>query len=300
MLAAPSPRLSRRSACTALLAVAAAACSRVAYFAVNAPAVFGHFERRHDLAYGADPQQRLDLYVPEGPAPARPLIVFWHGGRWSYGDKSDYRFVGAALAQAGYVTAVANYRHFPQVKMPGFMDDAARAASWAVAHAGEFDADPRRLYLMGHSAGAHMAALLALDPRYFAARGQRLPHLAGVIGLSGAYDFLPLEEADLQAMFGPPERYADSQPINFVSTGAPPMLLVDGLKDHTVAPKNTINFAAALRAHGAAVTLRLYPKLGHADTVAALSVPARGRAPVLADIEAFVVPPASRGAPGIA
>jgi acetyl esterase/lipase len=289
----PRTRLSRRAACTALGALALAACSRIAYLAANVPAVFGPFERRHDLAFGPDPQQRLDVYVPEGPAPARPLIVFWHGGRWSFGDKSNYRFVGATLAQAGYVTVVANYRHFPRVKMPGFMDDAAHAAAWAATHAAEFDADPQRLYLMGHSAGAHMAALLALDPRYFAAAGQPPRQLAGVIGLSGAYDFLPLEEADLQDMFGPPDRYADSQPINFVRAGAPAMLLVDGLKDRAVAPKNTINFAAALRAHGVPVTLRLYPNLGHADTVAALSVPGRGRAPVLADIEGFITPRAS-------
>ncbi len=124
-------------------------------------------------------------------------------------------------------------------------------------------------------------------------RGTAAPRISGVIGLSGPYDFLPLLEADVQDMFGPPQKYPDSQPINFVHAGAPPMLLVHGLKDETVLPKNSRNFAAALGACGAPATLRLYPKLDHADTVAALSKPARGRAPTLADIAAFVRQPPS-------
>ena len=257
--------------------------------AVNAPAWFGAFKRHANIAYGPDPQQRLDVYVPRGSAAAPlPVIVFWHGGRWKFGDKTDYRFVGAALAGSGCVAVLANYRHYPQVKMPGFMDDAAQAALWSAAHAADFGGDPRRVFLMGHSAGAHMAALLTLDSRYFAAAGQTRPHIAGVIGLSGAYDFLPLLEADVQDMFGPPENYPLSQPINFVRAGAPPMLLVHGLDDATVLPKNSRNFAAALSACGASVTLKLYPKRAHAGTVAALARLARGWSPTLADVTAFV------------
>jgi acetyl esterase/lipase len=262
---------------------------RLGFMAVNAPAWFGAFKRHANIAYGPDPQQRLDVYVPRGSAAAPlPVIVFWHGGRWKFGDKTDYRFVGAALAGSGCVTVLANYRHYPQVKMPGFMDDAAQAALWSAAHAADFGGDPRRVFLMGHSAGAHMAALLTLDSRYFAAAGQTRPHIAGVIGLSGAYDFLPLLEADVQDMFGPPENYPLSQPINFVRAGAPPNLLVHGQDDATVLPKNSRNFAAALSACGASVTLKLYPKRAHAGTVAALARLARGWSPTLADVMAFV------------
>jgi acetyl esterase/lipase len=282
-------QVSRRTALAGFGALLAAGCSRLAFVAANVPAAFGNHRRHADIAYGTDPQQRLDVYVPQAAALApRPLVVFWHGGRWSFGDKNDYRFVGAALASLGLVAVLANYRHYNQVKMPGFMDDAARAALWAVAHAGEFGADAQRPYLMGHSAGAHMAALVTLDPRYFAALGQPAPPIAGVMGLSGPYDFLPLLEADVQDMFGPPSNYPDSQPINFVRSDAPPMLLVHGLRDDTVWPKNSRNLASALAARGVPVTLKLYPKLEHADTVAALSLPARGRAPTLADIAAFV------------
>jgi acetyl esterase/lipase len=282
--------MSRRVALAGLVAAVAAGCGRVAFIAANVPAAFGAYRRHPNIPYGAGPQHRLDVYVPKDVSvkPPPPLILFWHGGRWSFGDKVDYRFVGAALAELGYVTVVANYRHYPEVKMAGFMDDAARAALWASAHGEEFGADPKRLYLMGHSAGAHLAALVTLDPRYFAAIGKPAPPIAGVIGLSGPYDFLPLREADVQDMFGPPQNYPESQPINFVRSDAPPMLLIHGLKDETVWPKNSRNLAAALSAQGVPVTLKLYPKLLHADTVAALSRPVRSRAPTLADIAAFV------------
>jgi acetyl esterase/lipase len=292
MSAGKPVRISRRTALTGLGALLATGCGRVEYMAANVPAAFGAYRRHSNISYGADPQHRLDVYVPDqSSAGPRPLVVFWHGGRWQFGDKADYRFVGAALAELGYVAVLPNYRHYPNVKMPGFMDDAARAGEWAAGHAGEFGADTGRLYLMGHSAGAHMAALVSLDPRYFAAAGRLGPPIAGVIGLSGPYDFLPLREPDVQDMFGPPQNYPDSQPINFVRSGAPPMLLVHGLMDQTVRPKNSSNLAAALRAHGVPVMLKLYPKLLHGDTVAALSLLARGRAPTLADIEAFVRQP---------
>jgi len=290
MSAADPARWSRRAA-LAGLAAAAAGCSRIAFIAANLPAAFGAYRRHADIAYGAHPQQRLDVYVPDqGTAQARPLIVFWHGGRWSFGDKADYRFVGAAMAELGYVAVLANYRHYPEVKMTGFMDDAARAAQWAAAHAGDFGADANRLHLMGHSAGAHIAALLTLDQQYLAVPGGPAPAIAGMIGLSGPYDFLPLNDPDLQDMFGPPERYPDSQPIHFARPDAPPTLLMHGLDDQSVRPKNSVNLAAALEARGVAVRLKTYPGLGHADTVAALSLPARRRAPTLAEIAAFVQP----------
>jgi acetyl esterase/lipase len=280
--------MSRRTALAVMSALFLEGCSRLGFLAANVPAAFGSYKRHANIAYGPDPQQRLDVYVPQSAAAEpRPLVVFWHGGRWREGDKADYRFVGAALAESGYVAVVANYRHYPQVKMPGFLSDAAQAVLWAAAHAQEFGGDPERLYLMGHSAGAHLAAMVTLDPRYFAA-AEHPPRIAGVIGLSGPYDFLPLLEPDVQDMFGPPRLYPESQPINFVRPDAPPMLLVHGLEDETVKPKNTRSLAAALSALGVPVTLKLYPNVSHSDTVAALTSLLRGRAPTLADINAFV------------
>jgi acetyl esterase/lipase len=285
--------LSRRTVLAGLSALFLEGCERLGLFAANAPAVFGSHKRHANIAYGPQPQHRLDVYVPDRAAASRPVVVFWHGGRWRWGDKADYRFVGAALAGCGYLAVVANYRHYPQVKMPEFMDDAALAALWAETHAGEFGGSRERLYLMGHSAGAQLASLVTLDPRYFAAHGGAAPHIAGVIGLSGPYDFLPLLEADVQDMFGPPDLYPQSQPINFVRADAPPMLLIHGLRDETVRPKNSINLAAALGAAGVPVTLKLYPKVSHSDTVAALTTLLRGRAPTLSDIKGFVDPRAA-------
>lgn len=282
-------RALRRTPLAGVSALLQEGFDRLGFFAANVPAVFGAYKRHADIAYGPERQHRLDVYVPPGAAvEPRPVVLFWHGGRWRDGDKADYRFVGAALAESGYVALVANYRHYPEVKMPGFMQDAARAVVYAAAHADEYGGAPERLYLMGHSAGAHLAALVTLDPRYFSALEQAAPRIAGVIGLSGPYDFLPLLEPDDQDMFGPPPLYPASQPINFVRADAPPMLLVQGLNDGTVRPKNARNLAAALSALGVPVTLKLYPEVSHADTVAALTALLRGRAPTLSDIRAFV------------
>jgi acetyl esterase/lipase len=297
------PGVSRRAMLAGLAAALTAGCGKLAFMAANVSTVFGAYRRHADIAYGSHPRQRLDVYVPDAAAAAtgmaaatggsRPMVVFWHGGRWSFGDKAKYRFVGASLAELGYVAVLPNYRLYPEVKLAGFMEDAAHAGRWAAGHAAQYGADTDRLYLMGHSAGAHLAALVALDARYFAAAGGAPPRIAGVIGLSGPYDFLPLNEADVQDMFGPPQNYPQSQPINFVRPDAPPMLLIHGSKDETVAPKNSVNLAASLRAVGVPVTLKLYPKLLHADTVAAISLPARGRAPTLGDVAAFVRQPRS-------
>jgi acetyl esterase/lipase len=269
---------------------------KLAFLAVNAPAMFGAYRRRSDVVYGPDPRHRLDLYLPHRAAVPTPIIVFWHGGRWTWGDKREYRFVAAALAELGYATAVPNYRLYPRVKMPDFMEDAARAAAWVAEHAAEFGSDAERLYFMGHSAGAHMAALLALDSGYFALLGRLPPRIAGVIGLSGPYDFLPLREDDVRDIFGPPPLYPASQPINFVTADAPPMLLIHGNRDTMVAPHNSRNLAAVLRARGVPVTLKMYPKLMHGDTIAALSLPARRRAGTLADIAGFVNSPKRQAA----
>jgi acetyl esterase/lipase len=279
--------MSWRTALDTLAAVAGSARTRFEFLAANVPAMFGAYRRRTDIPYGPHRRHRLDLYVPdEAPGARRPVVVFWHGGRWSDGDKSQYRFVGAALVELGCVAVLPNYRLYPQVKMPGFMHDAALAGAWAANYARNSH-HTQHFFLMGHSSGAHLASLAALDPRYFSAVGAT-PRITGVIGLSGPYDFLPLLEADLQDMFGPPGLYALSQPINFVRADAPPTLLIGGERDDMVAPKNSRNLAAALQAAGATVTLRMFPKLGHADTIAALSEPARRRAPILAEIGTFI------------
>ena len=118
-----------RAAAAVLVCLALGGCAGLALFAANLPAYFGRYTRIRDVPYGQLPQQRLDVYTPQRAAPGAPIVVFWHGGRWTTGDKAEYRFVAAALCSLGYVAVLPNYRHYPQVKMAGFMQDAALAAA---------------------------------------------------------------------------------------------------------------------------------------------------------------------------
>jgi acetyl esterase/lipase len=274
-----------------LLALPLAACSNITFLAANVPASLERYEASRDLSYGEDPRQRLDVYRPQGTEQnerAKPVIVFFHGGRWSFGEKEQYKFVGAALAGRGFVAMLPNYRLYPQARLAQFGDDAARAIAWAREHAHEYGGDPRRLFVMGHSAGAHLAALVTLDASWLARHGVASEDLAGAIGLAGPYDFLPFTDEDIRDMFGPEAQYRRSQPIAFARPDAPPLLLMHGLRDDTVWVKNTRNLAAALDAAGARYAVRYYDRLGHGDLVGALSLPLRRRAPVLDDIALFV------------
>jgi acetyl esterase/lipase len=200
-------------------------------------------------------------------------VVFFYGGGWEAGSKDMYRFVGATLAARGVTTVIPDYRVYPQVRFPVFMEDAAAAVAWTRAHVTQFGGDPDRLFLMGHSAGGQIATLLALDGSYLQADGMSPSEVCGVIGLAGPYDFLPLHSDTLKAIFGPEAGRPRSQPINFVSPQAPPMLLLAGEDDDTVDPGNTLRLAARLREFGRPVDGRLYPGVGHKSLIASFSGP---------------------------
>jgi acetyl esterase/lipase len=282
-----SPAISRRWLLASGIALCSSACSQLAFFAANAPASFGDYSRQRDLTYGESPRNQLDVYLPAKPQGA-PVVIFFHGGGWNSGNKDDYKFVGAALAEQGYIAVLPNYRLYPQVKFPTFMDDAAQATAWVHTHLHEWGGDAQRLYLMGHSAGAHIAVLLALNAQYLQQAGMRTTALCGVIGLSGPYDFIPFSFDYMFDLFGPPERYPASQPINYVRADAPPLWLAHGTADHTVDPGNTTRLARALLAIGAQVQSKAYTDASHSDLVAGFSRPARKRLPVLHDVVQFI------------
>lgn len=240
------------------------------------------------IAYGGLPRQRLDVYVPIAAGGPYPTVVFFYGGRWTFGNREDYRFVGQALASRGILTVVADYRHYPEVRFPAFVEDGARAVAWTHRKIHEFGGDPDRLFLMGHSAGAHIAAMLATDERYLRREGGGRQWLAGFIGLSGPYDFLPLTDGDLVEIFGPADLQPASQPVNFVDDRAPPMLLMHGLGDDTVRVRNTRNLAARALSSGVPVTTIYYPDLGHVRIIGAMAKPFQGWAPVAKDISEFI------------
>jgi acetyl esterase/lipase len=269
---------------TALLS----ACTTILLTAANAPAMFAPVRRTANVAFGAGARDRLDVYQPAKPsAQALPVIIFWHGGGWVDGRKGFYRFVGAALAQLGYVTILPNYRVYPEVRFPAFLDDAARAVLWVQQHAADYGGDAHRIVLMGHSAGAHMAAMLAVNHSYLQRVGANTHDIIALIGLSGPYDLKPNTPV-LNTIFSAPYTPRDWQVLPYVTADAPPALLVHGAADDLVSPNNTYDMAAALRAHGVHVQMHVYPGRSHADTVAGLSVPARARAPVLKDVADFM------------
>ncbi len=250
-----------------------------------------------DQAYGADPRQRLDVYRPlhdaTPGAPKPPVVVFFYGGNWTTGSKDDYRFVGESLASAGAVVVIADYRLSPAVHYPVFVQDSALAVRWAADHAEAFGGGPQRLVVMGHSAGAYNAAMLALDGRWLAGAGLSPARLSAWIGMAGPYDFLPIGEPMTQRAFSWPNTPRDSQPIAHVHGGVPRTLLVAAEKDDTVDPqRSTVALANGLRQAGNNVTLHLYPRVSHATLVGALGTPLRWLAPVRRDLLDFLGLPA--------
>jgi len=262
------------------------ACGGIAFTAANAPALFGEFDRRADVPYGTLPRQRLDVYTP-WHATGKPIIVFWYGGGWESGRKSQYRFVGATLAKAGYVAVLPDYRLFPQVKFPAFVQDGAEALAWVVSHAAEIGGDPKRIYLAGHSAGAHLAGMLVYDRSQLERVGLAPDTVRGYIGLSGPYALDPNNDT-YRTIFAAPFGLADWQPVQLAKRGAPPALLLHGEADDVVEVSHARRMAAQLEALGVDVTLRIYPGRGHRDTVAAFAVPSPHKLPVLEEIRRFI------------
>jgi acetyl esterase/lipase len=271
-------------------AVLLAGCSFVKFGIANAPDAFAHVLRYRDIAYGSDPRQRLDVYVPSAAGastPARPVVVFWYGGSWVTGNKDEYRFVGITLAEQGFVAVLPDYRLYPQVTFPAFDADGARAVAWVEKHARDFGADPSNIVLMGHSAGGQIAALLALDHDFLRKFGADPACISGLVGLSGTYVLVP-DTAELRATFPAPYTEADWQPVRFVDAQAPPTLLLHGLSDHEVLPREAEELRDAMVRDGLRVHLILYPHRGHAATVASFAPIAGGFTPAVHDTVEFI------------
>ena len=271
------------------------ACSAVDV--LNATVSTDTYRRTQDIAYGPDdgPQgrQKLDVYQPVSGtalgAGSAPMVVFFYGGSWSSGDRADYRFVGEALASQGIVAVIADYRLSPTVRYPVFVEDSALAMRWAFDHAGQFGANPAKVFVMGHSAGAYNAAMLALDKRWLGKVGLSPARLAGWIGLAGPYDFLPIGDPKTQVAFNWPNTPADSQPLFFASSASPPALLLAPTRDTVVNPqRSTVAMANKLRANGVQVESELFDTVSHVTLVASMAAVLRGRAPVLERVTAFV------------
>ena len=249
-----------------------------------------------DLAFGTH-GQTLDVWRPDGPTVKRPVLIFWYGGGWAKGNRRAYGFAARAFAKAGFVVVVPDYRKVPDIRFPAMLQDGAQALKWTRDHIADFGGDPARIGLSGHSAGAYTVAMLTLDERWLKAEGVDPTIVKAAAPLCGPYDFYPWTSDRAREAFKGVADPAMTQPIHFARTDAPPMLLVTGTADTTVRPRNAIHLAARLKALGAPVTLKNYPGQTHEDIVMALSVPFRGKAPVLSDTVAFLNKTLNRAGP---
>ena len=270
----------------ACLSLLVAGCSPLATFDRLVPKDSGGRRVAEALSYGSDARQRLDIYAPRTAGTGgRPVVVFFYGGSWNSGTRSGYAFVGRALAAQGFVVVIPDYRLVPAIRYPAFVEDGAAAVRWTKGHIAGFGGDPAKLVLMGHSAGAYIAAMLAVDDRWL---GRDRQAVRGLVGLAGPYDFAPFDVDVSRAAFGAWPRPEETQPVHWAGAGDPPALLLVGADDKTVLPRNSEALAARLQAGGVPVTLRAYPKLGHVGMILSVARPFRGRAPVVADVAAFV------------
>lgn len=249
----------------------ATGCSPLKILSSTAPD--GHYTKDEALKYSEHSRGLLDLYEPDNLSESASTVVFFYGGGWKEGKRQEYEFVASAFAKEGFRVVIPDYRLHPEVQFPTFVEDAARAVRWVYSYLTSNQDLPTAqagVYLMGHSSGAHIAALLALDDRYLRAQSVPVGAIRGLIGLSGPYDFLPIGSGYLQSVFPETLREA-SQPINYVSAQAPRTLLIHGEEDDVVEPRNSVRLAQALRSAGVPVELELYPTTNHAEVAAALS-----------------------------
>ena len=244
-----------------------------------------------------NPRLRLDVYRPSQISGTLPVVVFVYGGSWEFGSRQDYPFVADELARRGIVVMVPDYRVYPEVRFPDFLDDTAHAVAFAHHSAASWGGDPRRVFVVGHSAGAYNAAMLALAPEYLAAAGDDRDAIAGTVGIAGPYDFLPIKRADIRAVFASVPDLSVTQPIGYADGRNRPLLLLHGDADETVLPRNSAALAARIAAQGGRVALKLYPGVGHLGIVAAFAPLFRDRASTLDDVARFVTDPAN-AAPG--
>lgn len=241
---------------------------------------------RISMVYAEGDRHGIDVYRAAHHYRA-PVIVFFYGGAWRTGSKDDFEFVGRGLARLGFVTVIGDQRLVPEVCFPAFLDDCARIVGWTQRAIGDFGGDPSRIILVGHSAGAYNAIMLALDDRYLRAAGAQLDDVRGVVGLSGPYDFYPFPLQLCADAFGAAADPLDTQPISFVRQNAPPLFIATGERDEHVPAENSVSLAAAMHARAGRCAFRTYPQASHLDPLLGLVGLDSGRADSRSDVLEF-------------
>jgi acetyl esterase/lipase len=270
----------------ALLTLVLGGCQAVAFKTLNAVSSTDGVKRVASELYAPELGLQLDVYRGDSAPPNAPVIVFFYGGSWQNGDRGWYQFAGEALAARGYVVVVPDYRTYPNVKFPRFVEDSALAVRYVETRAAAWGGDPKKLFLSGHSAGAHIALLLALDAHYLKDAGADPARLRGVVGLAGPYDFLPLKDNTLKELFGDDASQRRAQPIEFARVGAPPLLLIHGTDDSIVEPGNSERLALKQMGLNSPVELKLLEDFGHMGLI--LDLRKTTKSIVLDDIDRFI------------
>ena len=265
---------------------------------INALTSSRSYVKHADISFGQDARQKLDVYTPTSKTSKAPVVVFFYGGSWRSGSRSDYVFVAEALASKGIVTVIADYRLYPQVAYPTFLQDGAKAVEWTLNEISKYGGDPEQLFVMGHSAGAYNASMLALDQRWLAEVKSHPSKIRGWIGLAGPYNFLPITDLDARPVFFYPNSPADSQPVMHVTSSAPPALLIAPVVDQFVDPiRNTATLANRLKTAGVSVNYLVFEKANHTTLIGSLAWPLRSIAPTLEQISTFVLSDGGRKNP---
>jgi acetyl esterase/lipase len=242
---------------------------------------------QRDFPYGPAPRQRFDLYLPKALTAPASIVLFFYGGAFRAGRKSEYRVVGEALASNGIIAAVADYRIYPEARFPDFLEDGAKALAVIHARASEFGGDPARIFLAGHSAGAYISVMLAANPAYLRDANADPSWIRGVIAIAGRYHELPINDALIRDTFRGPAR-PETRPATFITGKCPPMLLVAGSRESSEVLESHSKLAAHLKDHASEVDEITYPNIGHIGIMLALAPGFRDSTPLRDDIARFV------------
>ena len=252
----------------------------------------GNAQRKAVVSLGDHPQQKLVVWGPEAGEEIslrRPVIVFVHGGSWRSGDPASYDFIARAFVPKGFVVVLGGYRLGEAGQYPAMLEDTASVIGWTHREIARHGGDPENIVIAGHSAGAYNVVMAALEERWLAAEGLTPGEIAGVIGLAGPYDFLPLDSDSTRAAFGEADDLEATQPIAHVRADAPPKLLIHGERDTLVKPRNTSALASLIEQAGGKVGVRLYAEMEHNDPLISLASPWRDRRDVADLIANFAI-----------
>ena len=263
-------------------------CTQVKLAAVNVSQFTFDGKVIRSRVYGNGPRQTLDVYLPEPRLSGEtfPVVMFIHGGRWSSGERTDYAFIGAKMAEMGYITVIPAYRLYPSVKWPTMMSDIAKAAKWLEDNIHDYATQGDDIFLMGHSSGAHMAAMLLANPSYLKRQGVSPSLFKGFVGLAGPYHFTPVEP-DLVDLFGGGQ-YQRMQVSTYIDGSEPPMLLLHGLRDETVLIGNMERLEQRIQAKGGTVETRMYRDMNHEDMLKAFTFAGKEERDVTRDVDGFL------------